>query len=387
MDTNSCYGVDQEELFTTAKNHKITSVKDDKLGEYLVEELGYQPNKNLFAFNYPNGDMVAMNAKRLSQYINGLIDAASKGGKDTADFVDPRYLFDPETNEAKFILIGHSMGGLVSRYYIENINDQYVEKLITICTPHYGSGFSTAADLLDVFGQFLPCDVDLQKDSMLFTGEKNNDFFLTNPLIDETKEEYARLHQSPPLKGNANTKVKYYAIAGYDATTHNALTGEPNYPYMEKVSGKMLQGLSRYDLSFAVDFDINTKSKSAFQKCINEEINQWSLEYYKDPSEFLFEDIDGDNVVNYMSQLAVKFDAYGNTVSHQIIENATLVIASGYNIVKRLHSHIAALSPMHYAVEKYIRADVAQTPQNGTQIKFEADKWTMMDAQYDERND
>ncbi len=384
-DINSLFKADQEEVFTTVSNHEILSITDDKLGNYLVEELGYQPNKNLFAFNYPNWDMVARNAKRLSQYINGLVNSVSNGEEDTADFVDPSYLVDPETKQTKFILIGHSMGGLVSRYYIENINDQYVEKLITICTPHYGSGFATAAELTNF--KFLPCDIDLQKNSQLFGGEKKTDDSDDFDALTLTEKEYARLHQSPPLKGNADTNVKYYAIAAYNAEITYDKHGNLDNPYMEKVSPKLLEALAHRNASFSVGLDINTENKSAFQECINKKINLLSLEYYEEPSEFLLKDSDGDNVVNYMSQLAVKFDAEGNTVSHQKIENATLVVASGYDLLKRFHSHIATSSLMHDAVEKYIRANTLKEPSNSNPIRFDKAQWDMMNAQYDEQKD
>lgn len=43
------------------------------------------------------------------------------------------------TGSEKVILIGHSMGGLVSRKYMVDYGSNDVEKLITLATPHYGS--------------------------------------------------------------------------------------------------------------------------------------------------------------------------------------------------------------------------------------------------------
>ncbi len=45
-----------------------------------------------------------------------------------------------ETSQSKIILICHSMGGLLARYYISHLKGKsYVEKLITIGTPHKGT--------------------------------------------------------------------------------------------------------------------------------------------------------------------------------------------------------------------------------------------------------
>lgn len=45
-----------------------------------------------------------------------------------------------ETDQRKIVLIGHSMGGLLARYYIEHLKGKsYVERLITLGTPHHGT--------------------------------------------------------------------------------------------------------------------------------------------------------------------------------------------------------------------------------------------------------
>ena len=110
--------------YSSPASHQITNIQDDKLAAYL-QSLGYEENKNLFAFNYPNQDMVEINAHKLRDYVKELINWAKNDSN--PDVVDSNKLFatqqDKKDGKVKFILIGHSMGGLVSRYYAENITD------------------------------------------------------------------------------------------------------------------------------------------------------------------------------------------------------------------------------------------------------------------------
>lgn len=386
INTNSYYGTDFEEMYANPDSHEILSIEEGRLGEYLVEQLGYEPNKNLFAFNYPNVDMVEMNAKRLAQYINNLVEAGEKGLNGTENFVDPDYLFASEEDRAnkqvKFILIGHSMGGLVSRYYIENLGTEYVEKLITICTPHYGSGLGLASDLTNL--PFKPCDLDLRPDSQLFGGEKLTDYDII--YTKGTKEEYAYLHQSHSLKGNHPADIQYYAIGGYDIDIDEkdlALS-----PGISHLSEKMLEDLLR-DRTFSVSFKVNTESKDAFQKQIRDKINQLTVANYGETSYFEFPANSGDNVVDYMSQFAVRFDLSGQTTGYQKIEHATLLLTTGHDLLNHYHSAIATEPLMHESVSRYIAAvpEPEADPAALTTVGFDSEHWTLVDAQYDESQD
>ena len=62
------------------------------------------------------------------------------------------------TSQAKIILICHSMGGLLARYYISHLKGKsYVEKLITIGTPHKGTRLWSFT--------YSPCGADMRPGS------------------------------------------------------------------------------------------------------------------------------------------------------------------------------------------------------------------------------
>ena len=136
-------------------------------------------------------------------------------------------------NIYKINLVGHSMGGLVSRYYIENLNqDIYVDKLITICTPHWGSGYATASCFV---GGELPlltnsvhviCDHDLMPYSKMYGGEFSTDLLAwCNFNFDFT--EYKLTEE---LNYSKNRLTKYYAIAAINYTKSNVYNKTSEIP-------------------------------------------------------------------------------------------------------------------------------------------------------------
>ncbi|MBI5031003.1 MAG: FHA domain-containing protein [Chloroflexi bacterium] len=86
-----------------------------RLGDYLEEELGYERGKNLFEFAYDWRQDVRLSARQLAQAI------------DTWKITSP------------FILIAHSLGCLVSRYFVEQCGGKnHVARLLLVGGPHYG---------------------------------------------------------------------------------------------------------------------------------------------------------------------------------------------------------------------------------------------------------
>jgi triacylglycerol lipase len=88
-------------------------------------------------FDLPNlgFDDIAVTARTLRQHINGVL--AGSGA--------------PRVN-----LIGHSQGGLVSRYYVKYLGgDATVESLVSLGSPHYGTIEANIASFLLGFGTCL----------------------------------------------------------------------------------------------------------------------------------------------------------------------------------------------------------------------------------------
>lgn len=155
---------------------------------------GYDKKKSSISTDYKDfntplsmGDYYAVN---FATDLNGLSYAASsqstilvgsnqsaivKQGRAIKDAI--RHVMDV-TGSEKVILIGHSMGGLAAREYIQNVSNwqsdgrHHVAKLFTIGTPHGGSNLTGAV----LAGYFLKIDEqseatrDLRYESVTYSG-------------------------------------------------------------------------------------------------------------------------------------------------------------------------------------------------------------------------
>ena len=94
-------------------------------GRMLRESVGLRLGENFFPFAYDWRRDNRVSARKLAAFVDDKLAAWRKSSGNQA---------------AKVILIGHSMGGLVSRYYIECLGGwQNVRRLFTLGTPHRGS--------------------------------------------------------------------------------------------------------------------------------------------------------------------------------------------------------------------------------------------------------
>ena len=96
-----------------------------RIEQYLVAQLGLKAGQNYFPFPYDWRLDNRVNARRLEQQAMAWLQQwrATSGAAD-----------------ARLVLVGHSMGGLVARYFLECLGGwQHTRTLITLGTPHRGS--------------------------------------------------------------------------------------------------------------------------------------------------------------------------------------------------------------------------------------------------------
>jgi pSer/pThr/pTyr-binding forkhead associated (FHA) protein len=88
----------------------------NRLGDYLVEELGYERGKNYFEFSYDWRQDVCKSARQLGEAIENW------------------------PIRQPLVLMAHSMGTLVSRYYVERLGGKdKVARLLLMGGPHAGT--------------------------------------------------------------------------------------------------------------------------------------------------------------------------------------------------------------------------------------------------------
>lgn len=118
-----------------------TGARGDEMGVHLIKA-GYTPNVDLFQFEYYNIGRVFVASYELYGYLKILRE----------------WQVIPSTQPVN--LLAHSMGGLVSRYYIENVmyqSNPLVQNLITLGTPHFGSDTATELDWPEDLDRFDSC--------------------------------------------------------------------------------------------------------------------------------------------------------------------------------------------------------------------------------------
>lgn len=87
----------------------------NRLGDYLVEELGYRRGVDFFEFAYDWRQDVRQSARQLAQYVEEL------------PVVGPVFI------------IAHSLGTQVARYYVERVGGkEHVQRLLLLGGPHRG---------------------------------------------------------------------------------------------------------------------------------------------------------------------------------------------------------------------------------------------------------
>lgn len=227
--------------------------------KFALRDPEKQPNgfDVILTFDYEN---LSGPIESISEKLNELLEGLGLGADDGKEFY----------------IVAHSMGGLVSRYLIENVRggDNMVDRLILFGTPNGGSAFSKIPDLLQTLKQllgialnFLPINVngiigmikqfekikkvtetyDELKDnetvkkivegveqSEKFQSIKNNlRLFVTLKQMDPESDFLATLGAN-----TAPTNTDYYIVAG-DISNYKAQGGSWLVRLMDKVVTKV----------------------------------------------------------------------------------------------------------------------------------------------------
>ena len=182
---------------------KVLSYDKNFLAPYLVENR-YEANKNMFVFNWEHVIAFAWQLKNFEIYLNSLVDHLEDVDPTDIDIVNEY----EDGNEIQFNLVTHSAGGLVSRYYIENLmaDGVQIDKLITVNTPHWGSNdkHNTGA-----FGVLI--DIDRDDSPLLYSDPDIRE----SPEVSESKLRNTKALKPGYAENERNTdKTDYYFIGG-----------------------------------------------------------------------------------------------------------------------------------------------------------------------------
>ena len=112
----------------------------------FLQNQGWQDAGNLVS--HPNG-ILYQQTKELKPYRMVTVDLPSNAPIPVqavllAAYVETLRKQDPQQ---LFTLIGHSVGGVVSRYALVRYPELPIKRLITIASPHFGTGMAEAAEL------------------------------------------------------------------------------------------------------------------------------------------------------------------------------------------------------------------------------------------------
>ncbi len=309
--------VKSQEIIDVISSDYDNAERPCNLGFELQSE-GYEKNVNLFAFNYPNEDAVVHSAAKFEKYIENLIDDVRTSGNNEMKACFYASRSDYDNNNYKINIVGHSMGGLVARYYIENLyQDNHVDKLITICTPHWGSGYADFGNFVG-FGIHKLADHDLERGSSMYGGNNSTQLNCHAGLYFDVcyPGDYILTDE---LQYNKMRNTKYYAIAGVDFNTEDSVIHDDSI-------FEMSTELSTYNEI------TNLMTERGIYK---NNVKDLSITVM-DPKEV------GDNMVGFMSQIGWT-ENIGNTPNKKIQMERILVdvdINGGNSILSRLHSKI-----------------------------------------------
>ena len=310
--------------------------EDGNLAYYLTDEDNqdinnvYVENVDLYVFNYPNEDAVVHSANKLDEYLTNLTnEIISNGTKQQKASLFGKIDGLTSSTPLNIHIVGHSMGGLVARYYIENLGkDENVEKLITIDTPHWGSGLADTSCATGALHKL--CDHDLRFDSRMYGGTFTTSLNCNAIGFNCTNSEYTLTDE---LNYNINRHTKYYAIAGID---YNA------------------EHLDSENLWFEIDANYTSFAEitNELQQKTENKLYKYNIVHgYVHKLQFLIKE-EGDNTVGFLSQIGCTES--GDDVPDKKINFERIFVNIDTNGGNDISSHLHGKMPHRTVVMKTV---------------------------------
>ncbi|MCX6579388.1 MAG: caspase family protein [Candidatus Aminicenantes bacterium] len=160
-----------------------------------------------------------------------------------------------EHRSKKITILSHSMGGLVSRWFIEQEGgNKWVERLIMAGTPNNGSAFGDMTDYRDLAIKIMALSLNFLKSSLAYSGAlilALNESKKITRTLEQMKQDSAFIHY---LNGSGDPHVHYTILAG-DISHYE--TGQDRFfaGLIEKIEtgiGKIVYGTQPNDIAVSV---------------------------------------------------------------------------------------------------------------------------------------
>lgn len=219
--------IETDNYYTNVENQLIKGDYDkEKLYGYLLDTFPeYVPRKSfqavgpqrqltIFAYNYPNRAHTEISAKLLNRYLKRIVSTG---------------YHDQPTKEGKpkVIFLVHSMGGLIARYYNEQIENKdkamIPAGIITMATPHWGGDYIAQLNIL-IFDAQTELNPDPETALYFYTPLPVKVPFTSQPIKSFTE----KLNE-----GFNKHSAKYFAVSGVSVRGFNA----PSLYYYDRTEG------------------------------------------------------------------------------------------------------------------------------------------------------
>jgi pimeloyl-ACP methyl ester carboxylesterase len=260
----------------------IKEVRANSLARHL-EMQGYDANESIYVFNWENMDHVLYAAQHLETYLENLM-ANYLPSQD----VDVTKGYSQETS---FSLVGHSAGGLVSRTYIETLQDSSdprIDNLVTVDTPHYGSDYLNNGGICGLVTE----DLD----------REDSDLFYSNPS--SWCSDYGQQKLNSDNKGSTN----YYFFGGLIGRYYEMVDDVPGDRVPPRKVDKYYIPSDKAPIMLTFGPQGKSKTDDQLFSDIQRELGQHGITVPDKNKDVLSEKYFGDNIVTIGSQLGIPAD-------------------------------------------------------------------------------